>query len=98
MNTVQVSGGFMHKDGSPVEGKVRFTPSQLWFEEDGIVYANIAREVQLVNGDFCVYLSRTDATTFPWHYTMDSPLGKWSVFITNDGPIKLMDLLPKRIT
>jgi hypothetical protein len=96
MQTVQINGRFVLPSGQPADGKVTFIPSRLWYEEDGVLYANIAREVELVNGRFCIDLSRTD-TEIPWHYTVICPVGKWTVFLTGEGPLQLRDLLPKRL-
>lgn len=97
MQTVQVNGRFVLPSGHPADGKVTFIPSRLWYEEDGVLYANIAREVELVNGRFCIDLSRTDDGDIPWHYTVFCPVGRWTIFLTEEGPVYLKDLLPKRL-
>lgn len=97
MKTVQVHGRFIQPSGKPSTGKVSFIPSKMWYEEDGVLYANLAREVTLDEGKFQVELDRTDQTSVPWHYTVLCPIGRWTVFLTEDGPTQLRDLIPKRM-
>jgi len=99
MQTVEVSGRFVDDTGAPVVGSlVKFVPSKIWVEDkDGNTYPAYAPEVILDSqGNFCVELSRTDTADFMWHYTVFCPVGKWTVYINEEGPLRLRDLLPKR--
>lgn len=96
MKEVEISGRFINDLRQPAYGLIRFAPSVLWVEEGGEFYAPLATETQLIDGKFKVKISRTDTSEIPWHYTVFSPVGRWSIFVTDDGPLLLRDLLPKR--
>ena len=96
MKAVQVSGRFVHEDGSPCAGPIEFIPSKLWIDDGDESYATLAYYGELVNGSFLVYLSRTDTAELPWHYTVKCPVGEWTIHVTEDGPLSLKSLLPSR--
>jgi hypothetical protein len=96
VQAVTVTGRFVNEAGQPLTDTVKFIPSKIWVDEGEHSYPTLAPEVELVNGNFSVELSRTDTTDLPWHYTVICPVGKWTIRITGDGPLRLLDLLPKR--
>lgn len=83
-----------------MEGTISFYPSKLWLDDaDGKSYPTFApMDVPLVDGRFSVALTRTDTDKYPWHYTADTPLGRYSIWIEADGPLNLKDLLPELAT
>lgn len=99
MKDAVVYGRFLDKNKQPVEGIVSFHPSKLWIDESGLdgdlSFATLAPTVTLVDGRFSIALSRTDTGPYPWHYTVICPMGRWSVYVDRDGPLRLKDLLPK---
>jgi len=97
MQAVQVIGRFT-RGGEPVEGYIKFTPSRIWCEEeDGTTYPCLAPEGELINGHFLVYLTKTNQHLLDWHYTVECPMGKWTIKVEVDGPVNLKDLLPKKL-
>ena len=99
MEQVQVSGRFVDQDKNPIEGEVSFIPSKIWIEdEDGETYPTLAPEMHLTNGQFLVYLTRTDTAEVRWHYTVRCPLGTWSIWLDGPGPFSLKELLPKKFS
>lgn len=96
MRTVVVHGRFS-TNGQPVQGKISFRPSRVWVEEMGVTYPTMAPEVELDNGRFTVELTPTDAGEYSWSYLVTCPLGSWTIKVTEDGPVPLKDLLPKRV-
>lgn len=97
MDESVVRGRFVNAHKQPIEGKIRFVPSRVWVEEDGVAYPTMAPDVPLVDGRFIVALTRTDQHGLPWHYTVECPLGTWTIRVEDEGPLLLKDLLPKRI-
>jgi hypothetical protein len=98
MQSVQVSGRFISPVFGPVAGDIKFTPSKIWVIEDEIAYPTPAPHVELDEGEFCVELVRTDQHGVSWFYTVECPVGKWTIKITQNGPLFLKDLLPKRLS
>jgi hypothetical protein len=96
MQSVTVTGRFVDQNRNPIAGRVRFIPSRLFLVEHGVTWATRAPEVDLVEGRFSVELSRTDQHHVDWFYVVDSPMGAMIVKIQDDGPLKLVDLLPKK--
>lgn len=96
MKAVQVSGRFVDEQGNPLEGECKFIPSRIWVEEDGETYPTLAPEVRLVNGRVLVYLTRTDQHELYWHYTVICPAGTMTIYVEDDGPLKLKDLFTNR--
>lgn len=97
MQSVQITGRFVDEQKRPIMGRIKFIPQQIWVEEDEKAYPCLAPDVELVNGRFLVYVTRTDQHGLPWHYTVETPMGKWTIKIEDDGPIALKDLLPKKL-
>jgi hypothetical protein len=97
MQVVEVNGRFVNDQREPITGRIKFIPSQIWVDEGEETYVCFAPEVELVEGRFKVYLTRTDQHGLPWHYTVICPMGKWSIKVEHDGPIALKDLLPKKL-
>jgi hypothetical protein len=93
---MEIRGKFVNSEGQPLPGEIRFIPAKIWIEEDELTYPTLAPEVALVDGSFVVEVTRTDTMDFPWHYTVVSPLGTWTVHIEDAGPLQLKNLLPKR--
>lgn len=97
MRSVTVSGRFVNEHHEPIHGAIKFTPSKVWVEDkDGETYVAAAPEVELNDGWFSVELSATDTTLLPWHYTVNCPVGIWTIRVTGEHPLLLKDLLPKR--
>lgn len=96
MKEVQVTGRFVNEKREPINGRIKFTPSNIWVEEDGEFYPCLAPDVELINGRFLCYVTRTDQHGLPWHYTVETPMGKWTIEFKEDGPVALKDLLPKK--
>lgn len=96
MQEVTVSGRFVNEQRIPAQGKIRFIPSKVWLDEGDVSYPTLAPEIDLVNGEFSVQLTRTDQHELPWHYTVDCPVGQWTIRVEDDGPLLLKNLLPKR--
>lgn len=99
MKTVTVGGRFVHADGTPATGRIKFIPSKIWIDDaDGKSYPTLAPEVPLVEGRSKVEVTRTDTFVDPWFYTVVTPVGTHTIWIETDGPINLRDLLPKHLT
>jgi hypothetical protein len=99
MKDAIVGGRFVRDNGDPVVGRVKFSPSKIWLDdEDGKTYPCLAPEVDLVDGRFSVALTRTDTYKYPWYYKVETPIGTYSIWIEHDGPMNLKDLLPKTAT
>lgn len=96
MQSVVVRGRFISEDKEPMVGVVRFTPSRLAIEFDDTLVATLAHEVELQEGSFEVLLTRTDQDETPWFYTVECPIGKWSIQVASRGPLMLKNLLPNR--
>jgi hypothetical protein len=80
--TVTVTGSFQRKNGSPVQGLVRFEPSRLWVIQNDIAWACLAPEAQLAkDGSFSVELTPTDTDPVWWRYRVDSPAGIFEISI-----------------
>ncbi len=94
MNAVQVIGRFIDVDRMPIEGEIEFIPQRVWVEDKGETYVAAHHKERLMNGRFLAYLTRTDTEELPWFYKVVSPLGTWHIEITEDGPLKLADLIP----
>ena len=94
MNTVMVTGRFVDEYGQPLAGECKFIPSRIWVEEEDLTYPTAAPEVTLVNGKVLAYLNRTDQEELDWYYTVVCPAGTMRIHVTDDGPLKLRDLLP----
>lgn len=97
MNTVQVIGRFVDEHKRPVQGEISFVPDRIWVDHADETYPTMAPEGRLINGQFLVYLTRTDTEELPWYYTVTCPNGTFRIEITEDGPLLLKDLLPKRL-
>lgn len=81
-STVTVAGSFQHRDGSPVQGVVRFTPSRLWVITGGIAWACLAPVVWLdADGKFSVQVTPTDIDAIMWRYYVETPAGGWEVSV-----------------
>ena len=79
--TTTVTGSF-HRNGQPVQGLVRFTPSRLWVVHGGITWACLAPEVMLsADGSFSVQVTPTDSDPVWWRYVIETPAGWWEVSI-----------------
>jgi hypothetical protein len=99
MEAVQVSGRFINEFKQPLEGRITFLPSKLWqVDIAGVSWATLAPEVELMDGKFCVNLTRTDQHQYPWHYKVicPGPIGTWSIRAEGDQPLLLADLLPAK--
>lgn len=97
MQAVEVSGRFINENKEPIQGFIKFRPQLMWVNEEEDVYPCFAPEVELDEGRFKVLLTRTDQHGLPWTYTVECPMGKWTIKVESDGPIALRDLLPKRM-
>lgn len=98
MQTVIITGRFVGPDQKPVDGQISFRPSKIWVEEGDAAYPVPAPAMELREGGFRAELIRTDQHDAPWHYVVDCPVGKWTITITEDGPIRLRTLLPERFS
>ena len=100
MQAIAVGGRFVNEKKEPIAGRiVKFTPNKIWIIEDGQAYATYAPEVMTdEDGRFCVELTRTDQAEYNWHYTVECPMGKWTIHVEGDKPRGLAELLPKRFT
>lgn len=79
--TVTVTGAFTRRELEPVQGRVSFLPERLWVIDQGIAWACLAPEVELVNGAFSVELTATDTDSVPWYYRVDTPAGNWRLHV-----------------
>lgn len=80
--TVTVTGSFQHKDGRPVQGRIRFMPSRLWVIQDDVAWACLAPEPVLdPDGSFSVQLTPTDTDVIWWRYRVETPAGAWEVSV-----------------
>lgn len=83
--TTTVTGSFQRKDGRPVQGLVRFTPSRLWVVVKDITWACLAPEVQLAeDGSFSVQVTPTDTDSVWWRYLIETPAGWWEVSVPHN--------------
>ncbi len=99
MKITTVEGRFVHEDGQPALGWVKFIPSKIWLDDqDGKTYPTLAPEAALEDGRFSVELTRTDTYEFPWFYTVETPIGSFTIWVEQDGPINLKSLLPRTAT
>ncbi len=96
MQVVEVSGRFVDEHKQPIAGRIKFTPQMMWVEEDEVFYPCLGPDVALDEGRFKVLLTRTDQHGPTWRYTVETPMGTWTFALTEDGPIALKELLPKK--
>lgn len=103
MESVFVSGQFVNNQtGAPIDGPVRFTPSRMWADQDGVSYAILSPTVMTDKGRFRVRLTACHPREgdYGWHYQIQCPMGIWTC--KPDGPegaeLSLKDLLPTRYT
>lgn|SRR5678815_4454559 len=83
---VVVTGSFIHKNGRPVRGRLRFTPCRMWVIQDGVAWATLAPEVTLEqNGSFSVQVTPTDSDDVQWCYTVDTPAGRFWIAVPSDA-------------
>ncbi len=99
MRSAYIEGRFVHENGEPVLGRVKFTPSKIWLDDDdGNTYPCLAPEVTLEDGAFTVEVTRTDTYIYPWFYTVDTPLGTFTIWVEHDGVQNLKGMLPRTAT
>jgi hypothetical protein len=99
MQAVRVVGRFLDQHKNPVKGRVKFTPSQIWVEEGADTFPTLAPDVELNEGVFDVMVTRTDSgNSIPWHYTVECPAGRWTVYFSGDGPFQLAQQLKSKRT
>ena len=98
MQTVVITGRFVDSTHAPVEGRIAFKPSRVWVDEGDVSYPVPAPEMELHEGGFRAEVIRTDQHGPAWHYTVDCPVGKWTILVTADGPLRLRELLPERFS
>lgn len=74
---VTVVGQFVRGE-TPVRGRVRFTPDQLWVIEEGVAWATLAPEAELwEDGRFAVELTASSW----WKYLVETPAGEFHLRI-----------------
>lgn len=101
MRSTLVTGRFVDGDGNPIQGMIRFRPQRLWVEHEGHAFATMEKTLSLdEDGGFVVALTPTHGHDhFDWHYTMYSPLGKWTIKVPeSDKPVQVKSLLPDRFS
>jgi hypothetical protein len=91
---VKVTGRFI-TDKGPLEGMIWFIPSHPWFWHQGRPFAVIGRHAMLQDGAFQVELTRTDIKGLDFHYDVYCRVGHWKIRITENGPLQMVDLMPK---
>jgi hypothetical protein len=101
VKTAKISGRFVDKTtGEPVDGVVEFIPSRFWVTEGKHDYATLAPRVTTVEGRFEVEVTPTCQRKgdFGWHYTVNCPVGTWTIKVDRAGHHLLRNLLPSRFT
>jgi hypothetical protein len=97
VKTVTVTGRFVYEDDTPIRGRIKFIPYRLWVEDGNeVAYPCMAPELELLDGRFEAELTRTDTGGYPWHYTVQCPLGEFKIKINKPGPLKLKDLITRK--
>lgn len=92
--TVTVTGSFQHKDGRPVQGLVRCTPSRLWVVVDDTTWACLAPDVAVEpDGSFVARLTATDNDAIGWHYHLDTPAGPFDIEVPAGAGYSLKGLV-----
>ena len=83
--TTTVTGRLQHRNGTPVQGLVRFTPSRLWVVHENITWACLAPETRLAaDGSFSVQVTPTDTDPIWWRYMIETPAGWWEVSVPHN--------------
>lgn len=86
-STVTLTGSF-ERNGQPVRGFLRFTPSRLWVVRDRTAWACLAPELAIEpDGSFVTRVTATDTDAIPWHYLVDTPAGLFQIEVpwSEDG-------------
>jgi hypothetical protein len=92
--TVTITGSFVHKNGRPVQGLVRFTPSRSWVVVDAITWACLAPTVAIEpDGSFVAVVTATDNDSVPWFYIVEAPGGPYDIEVPAGTGYSLRGLL-----